>query len=66
MLISCTAILDNDLQIENLCQCIKILGGKPCVEGCAVNLVYEGNNKTAEKFIDLFEQYPVHGVSAIE
>lgn len=66
MLISCTAILENDMQMENLCQCIKILGGSPCVDGCEVTLAYEGSKKTADRFIDLFEQYPLHGISTIE
>ena len=66
MLVSCTALIDNEAQIENLCQCIEILGGKPEVDGCSVGVAYEGNQVTAEKFIELFEHYPFHNITVIE
>ena len=66
MLLTCHARLYDDSQIENLCQCVKILGGKPCVKGNDVSVTYDGSNITADKFVELFENYPVHGVSIIE
>ena len=66
MLVTCTASLDNKLRVENLCQCINILGGKPCVDGYEVKVTYDGNDATAEKFIELFSHYPTHGIFIIE
>ena len=66
MLVVCNALLDNDMQIENLCQCIKILGGNPQVDGCSVSVTFEGATATAEKFVELFEQYPFHGISTLD
>ena len=63
--IICTAILDNDLQIKNLCECIKILGGKPSVSGNMVCVDFCGSKAKADKFIELFEQYTRHGISVI-
>lgn len=66
MKIYCTAALDNEMQIMNLCQCIEILGGVPVVNKGNVSVDYEGSNATAEKFIELFEHYSRHGISIIE
>lgn len=64
--IVCTAIVDNDVQKGNLCECIKILGGKPQVSGNTVSVEFEGTANNISKFIDLFEQYPYYGFSTIQ
>ena len=63
--ILCTTSLDNNEQVKNLCECIEILGGRPCVSGCTVCVEYHGEKDTAEKFIKLFEQYARHGICSI-
>lgn len=60
--ILCTALLDNAMQIENLRQCIVILGGKPCISGNSVCVEYTGNSEKTDKFVELFDQYPHHGI----
>ena len=66
MMLSCNAVVDNDQQIANLCQCIEILGGMPRVRRNTVCVDYNGPKDKAEKFIELFEQYSRHGISIIE
>lgn len=63
--IICTAVLDNNKQIQNLCECIEILGGMPCVSGNTVCVEYHGIKAKAEKFIELFEQYARHGICSV-
>lgn len=60
MKVICTAVVDNPLQKENLCQCIEILGGVPTVCNDTVCVEYEGYN--TEKFIELFEHYTRHEI----
>lgn len=66
MVVSCNAIVDNDQQIANLCQCIQILGGVPHVRKNIVCVDYEGDKAKAEKFIELFEHYSRHGITVID
>lgn len=56
----CTAVIDNPVQRDNLCQCIEILGGKPTESGDTISVEYEGPN--TEKFIELFENYTRHEI----
>ena len=63
MHIICTAIVDDYLNIKNLCDRTKILGCKPCVSGNTVCVEFTGPRTTAEKIIDLFENYTVHEIS---
>lgn len=65
MHVICTAMLDNEAQKANLCECVKILGGMPDVSGNTVCVEYDGGNTTAEKFVELFSQYPFHGISTL-
>ena len=44
--ILCTTSLDNNEQVKNLCECIEILGGRPCVSGCTVCVEYHGEKDT--------------------
>lgn len=66
MKIICTASGLGKPSIENLCQCVEILGGIPQVSGDTVCIEYEGEKPKAEKFIELFEHYVYHGISIIE
>ena len=58
--IICTAVVDNPQQRENLCDCVKILGGVPQLSGDTVCVEYEGEN--VDKFIQLFEHYVRHEI----
>lgn len=66
MRVICTAGGLGKPSIENLCECVNILGGVPCVSGDTVCVEYEGETPKAEKFIELFEQYTCHGISIVE
>ena len=62
MRVYCVATLDNKLQIDNLCECIKIVGAEPKVCVGDVSVEYEGNEEKCELLISLFEQYTRHGI----
>ena len=65
MRIICTALVENEMQKSNLCECVEILGGKPTTSGDTVTVEYEGPTDTANKFMELFEQYAVHDISTL-
>lgn len=65
MRIICTAVLDNDMQKDNLAQCVRILGGVPTVNRSTVCVEYDGSPSKAEKFIKLFEQFSRHEIKTI-
>lgn len=62
MRVICTALVENEMQKSNLCDCVEILGGKPTISGDTVTVEYEGPTDIANKFVELFEQYVVHGI----
>lgn len=62
MKIYCVATLDNNQQIDNLCECIKIIGGTPRVSGNDVDVEFEGLDEKCELIMELFEQYTRHGI----
>jgi len=62
MRVYCVATLDNKAQIDNLCQCIKIIGATPNVCMGDVNVEYEGSKEKCELLIELFEHYTRHGI----
>lgn len=62
MHIICTAVIEDDRQRKNLCQCVGILGGNPCQSGNTVCIEYDGSVITAEKYIELFAQYATHEI----
>ena len=66
MHVICTAVLDNLLQRENLCQCIEIVGGVPIVARNTVCVEYSGDDQVAEKLIELFEQYCRHEIKVLK
>lgn len=62
MILYAVATVDNPQQRDNLCECIEILGGVANTSFSDVVLEYEGSKEECEKFIELFEQYPRHGI----
>lgn len=65
MEIVCTATMDNNSQVNELCEKIEKLGGKPSVSGVIVTVEYRGRKSHAEKIIELFEVYSRHGIFTI-
>lgn len=63
--ILCTALIEDRMQREFLRQSIMNLGGKPCISGNSVCLEYTGNSEKTDKFIELFDKYPQHGIVII-
>ena len=66
MKVYCSANLDNDLQIQNLCQCIEIVGAKPQIHNCEVSVEYSGNKTRCELLIEIFEHYSRHSIFTLE
>ena len=62
MRVVCSAVLEDDRQRENLCQCVNILGGTPCISGNTVCVEYSGSETTVDKYIELFAQFPTHEI----
>lgn len=62
MKIYCLATVTDELQRQNLFQCIEILGGKPFSISEEVTLDFEGSPLQCDKFIELFSQYPYHAI----
>lgn len=63
--IVCVAVVDNDLQRQNLIQCIEILKGTPVLTNnttvqVSVDCENGKNKEQAEKLIELFEHYWRH------
>lgn len=65
MRVICSAVVEEDLQRKNLCECVKILGGQPEISGNTVSVEYEGPARSVSKFAGLFEQFPFHGVTTL-
>lgn len=60
MKLKCSAVVENPVQRDNLCQCIRILGGEPVEYKDKVSVEYEGTD--TDKFIQLFEHYVRHEI----
>ena len=60
MMLHCEAIVEEELLQKNLCDCIKIIGGKPVQIGDTISVDYTGE---PTKVIALFEQFPNHTIS---
>lgn len=65
MIISFCAVVNDERQQKNLCDCVGILGAKAEVNGDVVYVDYEGATQTAEKLMELFKQYTFNGFSMI-
>lgn len=66
MCIICSAIVEDNIDRQFLCDYIEALGGEPNVSGNTVCVEYNGKAEDAEQFARLFEQYDVHGISTIQ
>ena len=62
MRLFCVATLDNKAQIENLCECVRIIGGDPKVCVGDVSVEFEGSKDKCELIMELFEQYTRYGI----
>lgn len=55
----CSVFINDSLYLNNLCECIKILGGHPVEEpigvGTRVSVVYAG--EYADTMVNVFKQY---------
>lgn len=56
------ATVQNATQLDNLLECIRILGGDPRHNSNDVVVEYEGTKDECDIFIKLFEHYPEHGI----
>lgn len=65
MIIYCEATIENPAQRDNLCECINIIAGIAKVENDKVKLEFEGSKEKCELLINLFEQYPRHGMFVV-
>lgn len=63
MVLKCVAVVDNELQRENLRQCVEILKAKPSVDKNTVTVQVPYGTEQSEKLIELFEQYTRHEIS---
>lgn len=63
MRLFCLATVPDKRQKANLVQCIQILGGNPqTITDAEVSLHFEGSSYQCQRFIELFDQYPEHGI----
>lgn len=56
------ATVRNKTQLDNLCECIRILGGDPKSSLNDVVVEFEGTEDECDIFTKLFEHYPDHGI----
>lgn len=59
---TCIAVLDNNAQKENLCKCIRILGGEPIVNRNVVTTNAPYPSDLASHLVLLYEQYWRHEI----
>lgn len=60
MKIRCEACTKDEAQQDNLCQCVRILGGEPNIAGDTVSVEYDGEK--TETMIKLFETFSNHAI----
>lgn len=61
-MVTCTAVVDNKLQRENLCECIRIIGVEPNVNKNTIKVKIPRDSDEATKLIALFEHYWRHEI----
>lgn len=66
MIISFCAVVGDERQRKNLCDCVGILGAKAETNDDTVYVDFEGPKETAEKLMELFKQYRFNGFSIID
>lgn len=65
MKVICNATVGNDQQMDNLCECVKIVGADFYIKGNTVFAEFEGEQERGELLVDIFRQYPFHGISIL-
>ena len=60
MRVSCAAVVPDERQRDNLCQCVRILGAVPVVLGETVSVDYSG--LFAERVVELFSHYSTNQI----
>lgn len=60
---TCAAVLDNDVQIDNLCECVRILGGEPVQNHNVVEVTAPYPSELASHLLLLYENYWRHEVT---
>lgn len=65
-IMTCIAVLDNDILIENLRECIEILGGSPIVGQNTVKVTAPYPSDLASNLLLLYEQYWRHEITISE
>lgn len=58
-MVRCEVTIDNEFLKQNICDCIRILGGEPVVIGDNVSVTVSENQ---DKMIELFEQFGDHSI----
>lgn len=49
--------MDDGEQRERLCKCMNMLGGKPCVGGSTVNVMFEYSSLKSAEYLEAIENY---------
>lgn len=62
---TCIAVIDDPVQIKNLCECCRLLGVEPFVQNNVVTANFGVGNEKAGLVIELFEQYQFHEVRMV-
>lgn len=65
MKVMCNATVPDEKQMQNLGECISIVGADFYIKGNTVFAEYEGAEEKGELLVDIFRQYPFHGVSIL-
>ena len=66
MKIICTASVDEKDQRNTLCECLKALGIEVALNKKTICIEYSGDNTTSAALVNLFENYPQHGICVLE
>lgn len=61
----CSAVIDNQAQMQNLAECVHILGGDLHVVGNTGWVDVEGTTEEIDKYIQLFENYTRHTIATL-
>lgn len=66
MRVTCNATVGEERQIDNLCQCIKLIEGADYyVKGATVYAEYDGPKERGDILVEIFRQYAFHGISVL-
>lgn len=65
MRVICNATLGDPRQIENLCECIKVVGADYYIKDNTVYAEFDGLREKGELLVSIFRNYPDHGVSIL-